>query len=228
MVSNSYKSRQADAGRALDRDTKDLLDEFEKGQKQKIIALMRKVSAKEFKKTKARLNREGGFARVVAKSNAFVTKIEASPNQKDYGTIFFGLTQKVRSDAEAGRTKLIDDIAALYAFGKQNFAPIGSGDGKHQFPHSPTKWRDRGFVYSGGFPGAKRIKSAIKGGKSVSRAGSLGSFGTKLKIGYRHPDIPPADEFLPEAERKILQALEAEIPDAIRKAWEKSGKKRKR
>ena len=207
---------QLDAGRALDRDTKKLLDKFERNQKQKIVALMAKVSRKEFKKTRGRLISKGGLARQVGKHNAFETRIEASASQKDYGTIFFGLTQKIRSDLEQGRTQLIDDIGALYAFGKQNFAAIGSGDGTHQFPHSPTEWRERGFVYSGGFPGATSGKR------------SLADFGSKLKVGWVHPDIPPADEFLPEAERNILRALEATIPDAIDKAWRESEGKRKR
>tara|TARA_Y100000361_G_scaffold151210_1_gene168228 strand:- start:217 stop:894 length:678 start_codon:yes stop_codon:yes gene_type:complete len=225
MVGDSLARDQAEAGKAFDKDTKKLFDKFSKQQKRKVLSLMAKVARKEHKKTRKRLFNKGGLAKQVAKNNAFVTSIESSLEKGDYGTIFFGLTKKIRSDDERGRTKLIDDIGALYAFGKQNFAPIGSGDGSHQFPHSPTKWRKRGFVYSGGFPGALRKKMNAKG---ESRAGNLGSFGRRLKVGYVHPDIPPADEFLEQAEKQILDGLAREIPDAIRRAWEESGEKRTR
>lgn len=225
MVGDSLAHDQVDAGKVLSKDTKKLLDKFTLEQKRKIFGLMAKIARKEHKKTRKRLENKGGLAKQVAKNNAFIAKTEASFEAGDYGTIFFGLTKKIRSDDARGRTKLIDDIGALYAFGKQNFAPIGSGDGSHQFPHSPTKWRKRGFVYSGGFPGALRKKMNAKG---ESRAGNLGSFGRRLKIGYVHPDIPPAEEFLPQAEEQILRGLEREIPNAIRRAWEESGEKRKR
>ena len=204
---------QIDAGRFLEKDTKKLLDKFEREQKRKIANLMAEIGRKEMKNTKSRLTSRGGLGKHIARSNKLVSKFKMSGNKGDYGTLFFGMEGKIRS--REGRLELVDDLAALYAFGKENFAAIGDGDGSHAFVGVDALGaRDRfpipGFIYAGVSPNRRP------------------AFRRRLKIGFVSPDIPEADEFLPQAEENIINKLETEVSAAIVEAWEQSESKRKR
>ena len=71
------------------------------------------------KNTRSRLSSQGGLGKHIARSNKLVSKLKMSGDAGDYGTLFFGMEGKIRS--REGRLELVDDLAALYAFGKQNF-----------------------------------------------------------------------------------------------------------
>ena len=204
---------QIDAGRFFTKDTKKLLDRFKRGQKQKIANLMAEIGRKEMKNTRSRLTSQGGLGKHIARSNKLVSKLKMSGDAGDYGTLFFGMEGKIRS--REGRLELVDDLAALYAFGKQNFAAIGDGDGSHAFIGVDALGaRERfpipGFIYAGVSPNRRP------------------AFRRRLKIGFVSPDIPEADEFLPQAEENIINKLETEVSAAIVEAWEQSESKRKR
>ena len=204
---------QIDAGRFLKKDTKKLLDRFKRGQKQKIANLMAEIGRKEMKKTRGRLKSQGGLGKHIARSNKLVSKLKMSGDAGDYGTLFFGMEGKIRS--REGRLALVDDLAALYAFGKENFAAIGDGDGLHAFVGVDALGaKDRlpipGFIYAGVSPNRQP------------------AFRRRLKIGFVASDIPRADEFLPQAEENIINKLETEVSAAITEAWEQSESKRKR
>jgi len=196
---------QAEAGKVLDKNTKDLFNEFFDDAKKIVKKTLNEIGKRERDNTRDRLRGGDTLARLVGKSKRGVDwRIKMSGNKNDYGTIEFGniLGPVQESPFVARRASKLDNIAAVLEFGASNFAPIGSG------PDGTTKEQEaRGFVFGNNI---KNIKPY--------------DFSKVLKIGVVMPDIPPNTDYLETAQENILEQMELRIPAALDKAFRNTDK----
>ena len=105
---------QAEAGKVLDKNTKDLFNEFFDDAKKIVKKTLNEIGKRERDNTRDRLRGGDTLARLVGKSKRGVDwRIKMSGNKNDYGTIEFGniLGPVQESPFVARRASKLDNIA---------------------------------------------------------------------------------------------------------------------
>lgn len=202
MSENHFQ--QIEAGRRLNRATKQLFDEFIEENAKRVKHALIDIAKRERKNTRDRLQRGDTLARMVGVSKRGVDfNLVMSGKKGDLGTIQFGSFQPVTvSPAEGRRASKLDNIAALLAGGAKNFARIGEG------PDGVTAEQiDRGFVFGNNISGILPY--------DMSKV---------IKVGWKHPDIDPNPDYLLQAQENILDEMERRIPDVLVRSFASTNK----